>query len=53
MPKALFYTGTAFCLFLALTSAVESSRELQTGAVSLIALHGREARANEVVPKVE
>src|SRR4051794_41602833 len=40
MPKALFYTGTAFCLFLALTSAVESSRELQTGAVSLIALHG-------------
>lgn len=40
MPKVLFYTGTAFCLFLALTSAVESSRELQTGAVSLIALHG-------------
>lgn len=40
MPKALFYTGTAFCLFLALTSAVESSRELQTGVVSLIALHG-------------
>ena len=40
MPKVLFYTGTAFCLFLALTSAVESSRELQTGVVSLIALHG-------------
>jgi len=40
MPKALFYTGTAFCLFLALTGAVESSRELQTGMVSFIALHG-------------
>lgn len=39
MPKPLFYIGTAFCLFLALTSAVESSRELQTGAVSFIALH--------------
>jgi len=40
MPKALFYTGTAFCLFLALTSAVESSRELQSGMVTFIALHG-------------
>jgi len=40
MPKVLFYTGTAFCLFLALTSAVESSRELQSGMVSFIALHG-------------
>jgi hypothetical protein len=40
MPKALFYTGTAFCLFLALTSAMESSRELQTGVVSFVALHG-------------
>ncbi len=40
MPKALFYTGTAFCLFLALTGAVESSRELQSGVVSFVALHG-------------
>jgi len=40
MPKLLFYTGTAFCLFLALTSAVESSRELQSGMVTFIALHG-------------
>jgi hypothetical protein len=40
MPKVLFYTGTAFCLFLALTSAVESSRELQSGMVSFIALRG-------------
>jgi len=39
MPKALFYTGTTFCLFLALTAAVESSRELQTGMVTFIAVH--------------
>lgn len=29
MPKGLFYTGTAFCLFLALTSAAEAARELR------------------------
>ena len=29
MPKALFYTGTAFCLFLALISAAEAARELR------------------------
>ena len=40
MPKLLFYAGTAFCLFLALTGAVESSRELQTGMVSFIGIHG-------------
>lgn len=28
MPKVLFYAGTAFCLFLALTSAGEVAREL-------------------------
>ncbi|HEY3051793.1 MAG TPA: hypothetical protein VGK04_00190 [Thermoanaerobaculia bacterium] len=38
MPKALFYTGTAFCLFLALTSAAESMRELQASGVSFVAM---------------
>jgi hypothetical protein len=38
MPKALFYTGTAFCLFLALTSAAESMREVQGGGVAFVAL---------------
>jgi hypothetical protein len=37
MPKVLFYAGTAFCLFLALTAAVESSHELQTGVVTFVA----------------
>jgi len=40
MPKVLFYAGTAFCLFLALTTAAELGREVETGAVSFIALHG-------------
>jgi hypothetical protein len=38
MPKLLFYTGTAFCLFLALTSAAEAARELRDGALSFAAL---------------
>lgn len=38
MPKILFYAGTAFCLFLALTSAGEVARELQSGAMSFVAL---------------
>ena len=38
MPKILFYAGTAFCLFLALTSAAESLREVQSGSVAFIAL---------------
>ena len=40
MPKALFYAGTFFTLFLALTSATESARQLQSGAVSFVALRG-------------
>lgn len=39
MPKFLFYVGTAFCLFLALTSAAEATRELQSGDVAFVALH--------------
>ncbi|HEV7242752.1 MAG TPA: hypothetical protein VGQ36_26220 [Thermoanaerobaculia bacterium] len=38
MPKLLFYTGTAFCLFLALTSAAEAARQLRDGALSFVAL---------------
>jgi hypothetical protein len=38
MPKILFYTGTAFCLFLALTSAAEAMRELQSGALAFAAV---------------
>jgi hypothetical protein len=38
MPKVLFYTGTAFCLFLALTSVAEAARELKTGALSFAGL---------------
>ena len=38
MPKLLFYAGTAFCLFLALTSAGELARELQGGALAFVAV---------------
>ena len=38
MPKILFYAGTAFCLFLALTSAAEVGRELQSGTLAFVAL---------------
>jgi len=34
MPKGLFYTGTAFCLFLALSSAAEAARELRRGVLA-------------------
>jgi hypothetical protein len=38
MPKLLFYTGTVFCLFLALCSAAEVGRELQGSGVAFAAL---------------
>lgn len=38
MPKILFYAGTAFCLFLALTSAAELMREVQGGGVAFAAV---------------
>ncbi len=38
MPKVLFYSGTAFCLFLALTCAAEVARELRLGESSFVAL---------------
>jgi len=38
MPKILFYAGTAFCLFLALTSGAEAARELRVGLLSFAGL---------------
>jgi hypothetical protein len=38
MPKILFYGGTAFCLFLALTSAAEALRYADGGTISFAAL---------------
>jgi hypothetical protein len=38
MPKVLFYAGTAFCLFLALTSVAEVAREVQSGTLAFVAL---------------
>ncbi|HWW61919.1 MAG TPA: hypothetical protein VN181_11170 [Thermoanaerobaculia bacterium] len=38
MPKILFYAGTAFLLFLALTSAGEVARELESATVAFAAL---------------
>jgi hypothetical protein len=38
MPKLLFYAGTAFCFFLALTSAAEAARQLRDGALSFAGL---------------
>jgi len=40
MPKVLFYIGTAFCLFLALTSAGEVARELQGSGSAFAAVQG-------------
>jgi hypothetical protein len=40
MPKFLFYTGTAFCLFLALSSAASALRDFEDGASAFIAIGG-------------
>jgi len=39
MPKGLFYTGTAFCLFLALAAAAGLAQQLR-GQVTFVAVHG-------------
>jgi hypothetical protein len=41
MPKSLFYIGTVFCVFLALSSAASVAQQLDGGAASFIALRGR------------
>src|SRR5512138_3840985 len=38
MPKFLFYGGTAFCLFLALSSAAEATRELGDAVMTFAGL---------------
>lgn len=38
MPKLLFYAGTAFCIFVALTSAAEFAREIETTIVGFAGL---------------
>ena len=40
MPKPLFYIGTAFCVFLALSAAASVARQLEGGPVTFIALRG-------------
>jgi hypothetical protein len=40
MPKLLFYAGTGFCLFLALSSAAGFAVQLENGTVSFVAVHG-------------
>jgi len=39
MPKALFYAGTAFCLFLALAAAAGLTQQLH-GQITFVAVHG-------------
>jgi len=41
MPKTLFYIGTAFCIFLALSAAASLGQQLEGGSASFIAVHGR------------
>jgi hypothetical protein len=45
MPKPLFYLGTAFCLFLALTAAATVGQELDRGTLTFVAVHGSEIPA--------
>jgi hypothetical protein len=48
MPKVLFYAGTAFCLFLALTSVAEVARELRDGTLAFVALPGTVAASTAI-----
>lgn len=40
MPKALFYIGTAFCLFLAVAAGEGVGQQLRARSVSFVAVHG-------------
>lgn len=40
MPKPLFYLGTAFCLFLALTAAATMAQQVESGSIAFVAVHG-------------
>ena len=50
MPKGLFYAGTAFCLFIALSSATHLAREAEGGAAAFVALHGVTVSAGGIAP---
>jgi|SRR5438477_2254845 len=40
MPKTLFYIGTGFCLFLALSAAAAVGQQLEGGTTAFVALRG-------------
>src|SRR5438128_1004496 len=40
MPKFLFYVGTGFCLFLALSAVAGFAAQLDGGAIAFVALKG-------------
>src|SRR5438132_7574887 len=40
MPKTLFYIGTGFCLFLALSAAAAVGQQIEGGTISFVALRG-------------
>ena len=43
MPRILFYGGTAFCLFLALSSGAEAVRQIQSGTFAFAAIDAARA----------
>lgn len=47
MPRILFYAGTAFCLFVALSGAAELAMEIRSGTMSFAALGG----VNRISPR--
>jgi hypothetical protein len=48
MPKPLFYIGTAFCFFLALTTAAAVGEQLRGGPAVFVALQGSTASTTAV-----
>src|SRR5438034_9468411 len=40
MPKPLFYIGTGFCFFLALSAAATVAQQIETGAPVFVAMRG-------------
>src|SRR5437660_11659839 len=40
MPKSLFYVGTVFCVFLAVSAAATLTQQIQGGPMSFVAMHG-------------
>jgi len=40
MPKSLFYIGTVFCVFLAVSAAATLTQQIQGGPMSFVAIHG-------------